>query len=143
MVDQKALQAAAEVAADWGSPIHVRALVLLGATGLGIYWCYAMSVPFAPALAWALALAVLFSPMHQWIEGHVRGPNLAASTCVVLVAVIGVIPIAFVGNHLLTEAVRAIEMIRALVASGEWRASGAGSKSSSTCPDWCRQPARG
>ena len=50
---------AAPVANDWGSRSHVQTLVLMAATAVGIYLCYRLAVPFLPALAWALALAVV------------------------------------------------------------------------------------
>ena len=45
-------------ASDWGSASHLKALVLIAATGAGLYLCYRLALPFLPALAWALALAV-------------------------------------------------------------------------------------
>ena len=46
-------------------------LALLAATALVLYLCYLMALPFVPALTWALALAVLFMPVHRWIESIV------------------------------------------------------------------------
>lgn len=111
----------AESANDWGSPIHVHALVLMAATGVGIYFCYWMAAPFFPALAWALALAVLFDPLYRWLESKVKLPNLAATFCVLAVAVIVVVPAVFVADRIIGEAARGAETIRILVESGEWR----------------------
>ena len=55
---------AAPVANDWGSRSHVQTLVLMAATAVGFYLCYRLALPFLAAFAWALALAVLFSPFH-------------------------------------------------------------------------------
>lgn len=111
----------AESANDWGSPIHVHALVLIAATGVGIYFCYWMAAPFFPALAWALALAVLFNPLYRWLESKVKLPNLAATFCVLAVAVIVMVPAVFVADRIVGEAAKGAETIRISVESGEWR----------------------
>jgi predicted PurR-regulated permease PerM len=111
----------AESANDWSSPIHIHALVLMAVTGVGIYFCYWMTAPFFPALAWALALAVLIAPLYRWLESKVKRPNLAATVCVLAVAVIVVVPAAFVADRIVGEAARGAETIRTLVESGEWR----------------------
>ena len=111
----------AESASDWGSPIHVHALVLMAATGVGIYFCYWMTEPFFPVLAWALALAVLFAPLHRWLESRLRRGNLAATLSVLAVVVIVVVPATFVVDRVVGEAARGAETIRASVESGDWR----------------------
>jgi len=71
----------------------VRALVLIGLTGGLLYLCYAMLVPFMAPLAWALALTVLFAPMHHAIEARVSRPNIAAllSVVIIVIAVAGMV----------------------------------------------------
>jgi len=39
-------------------------LVLLLVTGLGVYLCYLLAVPFLPPLVWAVALAVVFAALQ-------------------------------------------------------------------------------
>jgi hypothetical protein len=92
MDDRETKRIAALTASDWGSPVHVRALVLMVLTGAAIYVCYLLAAPFFPALAWALALAVLFAPVHRWLESKVKRPNLAAALCVLVVVVVVVVP---------------------------------------------------
>jgi predicted PurR-regulated permease PerM len=108
-------------ASDWSSPIHVHALVLMAVTGVGIYFCYRLVAPFFPALAWALALAVLFAPLHRWLESKVIRPNLAATISVLLVALIVVVPATFVAERIIGEAAEGAETIKTIVVSGEWR----------------------
>jgi len=137
-----------ESANDWGSPVQVHALVLMAATGVGIYFCYWMTEPFFPALAWALALAVLFAPVHQWLESRLKRPNLAATFCVTAVAVIVVVPATFVAAQIIGEASKGAETVRALVESGEWRRAfdahptiapvGNWIEQQSICRDWSR-----
>ena len=73
---------------DWGSRSHVQTLVLMGATALGIYLCYRMAVPFLPPLAWALGLAVLFTPFQRWVESKLKHPRLAAFVSVLVIGLI-------------------------------------------------------
>ena len=63
-------------------------LVLMAITVGGVYFSYRLAVPFLPALAWALALAILFSPLYRWLEAKVKHPNLAAMVSVLIVVVI-------------------------------------------------------
>jgi len=114
-------QLSAESANDWGSPVHVHALVLMVATGIGVYLCYWMTVPFLPALAWALALAVLFVPLHRRIESRLKRPTLAAMFSVLAVALIVVVPAIFVANEIVGQAVEGADSVRILVESGRWR----------------------
>ena len=65
----------APLANDWGSRGHIQTLVLMAATAIGIYLCYRLAAPFLPALAWALALAVLFAPFQRWVESKVKRPT--------------------------------------------------------------------
>ncbi|MCC6406204.1 MAG: AI-2E family transporter [Planctomycetes bacterium] len=106
---------------EWGSRSHVQTIVLTSLTAVGLYLCYRLAMPFLPALAWALALAVVFSPLQRWLETKLRRPNLAAGVCVVAIGLIVVVPVAFVSQHLVQEALRGAEFVKAKVESGEWR----------------------
>lgn len=108
-------------ASDWGSPSHIQALVLIAATGAGLYLCYRLALPFLPALAWALALAVLFTPFHRWLESKLARPSLAAAVSVLLVGLMVAVPATFVAQRLITESARGAEIINTKVESGEWR----------------------
>lgn len=123
MDDTEAVRIAAEKASDWGSPMHVHALVLLALTGVGLYLCYGMAAPFVPALAWALALAVLFVPLHRWLERKFNGRSMAALLCVLAAAVIVVVPALFVVDRVAAEAGKGATTVTALAKSGEWRRS--------------------
>jgi predicted PurR-regulated permease PerM len=81
----------------------VRAFAVLVATLIGLYVCYLLALPFLPALAWALALAVLAAPPHRWIEKRLRRPGLSAAFTIVLLAVLVVIPLAWLAQQLLGE----------------------------------------
>jgi predicted PurR-regulated permease PerM len=93
----------------------------MAATALGIYLCYRMALPFLPALTWAMALAVLFRPVHRRMESALKRPDMAASVSVLLIALVVVVPAAFLGQRLVSEAVTGADTIRAKVESGEWQ----------------------
>jgi predicted PurR-regulated permease PerM len=99
--------------------LHV--LVLMSATGLGLYLCYRMALPFVPALTWALALAVLFMPVHRWLKSTLKGSNLAGSVSVLVIALIVIVPAAFMGQRLVSEAAAGADALKARVDSGEWQ----------------------
>jgi predicted PurR-regulated permease PerM len=119
----KTKQNAALIANDWGSRNHVHTLVLMAATVIGIYFCYRLAAPFFPAIVWALALAVLFAPLHRWLESKVKYPSLAATICVLVAALIVVVPAMFVAERIIGEAASGAETIKIMVESGEWRRS--------------------
>ena len=80
-----------------------------------------MVLPFVPALTWALALAVLFMPVHRWLESMVKHPNLAASVSVLGIGLIVVVPATFMGQRLVSEAVTVRTPSGPSVESGEWQ----------------------
>ena len=121
MDERETKQIAALTASDWGSPLHVRALVLIVVTGAAVYMCYRLAEPFFPALAGTLALAVLFAPLHRWIESKLGRPNLSAAISILVIAIAVVVPATFVADRLVGEATRVAETMKATVESGEWR----------------------
>jgi predicted PurR-regulated permease PerM len=108
------------IANDWGSRSHVQTLVLMVATALGIYLCYRLAVPFLPPLAWALGLAVLFTPFQRWVESKLKHPRLAAFVSVLVIGLIVVVPLTFVGQRLVMQAAQGAALIDTKVSSGEW-----------------------
>jgi predicted PurR-regulated permease PerM len=105
----------------WDSPAHIRALLMMAATAVGIVLCYRLVAPFVPAIAGALALAVLVAPLHRWLERRLSRGNAAAfaSVCVAI-AVVGV-PLLLVASRVIDEAIRGASALQALLASGSWR----------------------
>jgi predicted PurR-regulated permease PerM len=106
---------------DWGSRNHIQTLVLMLVTVLGIYLCYRMAVPFLAVLAWALTLAVLFSPLQRWLESKFKYASLATIISIVLIGLIVIIPAIFVGDQLIEQALNGAQLIEIKVRSGEWR----------------------
>ena len=100
---------------------HVQSFVLLVLTGVGIALCYTVAAPFLPAMAWSLALAVLFTPAQQWLEVRLRSHNVAALVSTLLIALMVVVPASFVGQRLVVQAAKSAELVETKVNSGEWR----------------------
>ena len=106
---------------DWASPGHVHALLLLAVTGIGLYLCYQVAVPFLPALTWAVALAVLFTPVQIRLEGRLKQPSLAAAVSVILIGLMVVIPATFAAQNLVVQAAQGAKMVESNIQAGEWR----------------------
>ena len=105
----------------WSSLFHVRGLVLLVVTAAGVYLCYRMAEPFFPAFAGALALAVLFAPLHRWLDSRIRQPNLAALVSLLVITIIVGVPAMLVVEPIIGEASRAGAAMTSMVETGEWR----------------------
>ena len=71
-----------------GSHRQVHMLLLMAVTVAGLYLCYRLAAPFVPAMAGALALAVLFAPLHRRLEQRLRPGNFAAGVSVLVVALV-------------------------------------------------------
>lgn len=103
---------------DWLTPGRARSLMLVALTAIGIYLCYQLVRPFIPALAWALALAVLVWPLHQRVMRSVRWPGLAAGVTVTIVAVALLAPAYLVIRQLLVEATAGLTALDAVIDNG-------------------------
>lgn len=106
-----------------GSHRQVHMLLLMAFTVAGLYLCYRLAAPFVPALAGALALAVLFSPVHRRLERRLGNGNIAAGLCVLVAALLVVVPVTLIASRLVDELNRGAQAIQALVESGSWRAA--------------------
>lgn len=108
---------------DFGSRSNVNALVLMGLTVAGLYLCYRMALPFLPALAWALALALLLMPLQRWLERNLRSPGISAGILVLLAGLVVLFPAMLVGDRMIAEAAGGANAINAMTASGQWRSN--------------------
>jgi predicted PurR-regulated permease PerM len=91
---------------------QLSAAVLLVSTALLFYACYLMARPFLPAMAWALALAIVAHPAHCWIARRVSKPGLAAALGVVLVALIIVAPAGLVVHTMVGKAAETLQVLQ-------------------------------
>ena len=106
---------------DWASPGHMRTMVLIAVTVIGVYSCYLMAAPFMPAIIAAFALAVLFTPLQEWLERKLKNASLAAILSVFAIAMIVVVPATFVLQRLVVQAASGAAIVQTKVESGEWR----------------------
>jgi predicted PurR-regulated permease PerM len=106
----------------WLSRQRALVLVLLAATTIAVYLCYRLALPFLPALAWALALAVIAHPLHSWLARRLGHANLAAGIAVALVAVAIIAPALFLTQQLIREAAKGVEWFQSEAAMGRWQA---------------------
>jgi predicted PurR-regulated permease PerM len=109
--------------AEWLTRERALVLVLMAATALACYVCYRLARPFLPALAWALALAVVAHPLHEWIARRIKNANLAAVLAVVIVAALIIAPAIFVAQRIVREVVAHVQTVRTQVETGQWRAA--------------------
>ena len=98
-----------------------KTFVLLGATALGLYLCYRLTASFLPAVAWALALAVMFVPLQRRLESVLRRPGAAAFISVLLIGVMVIVPATFVAQQLVVQAAKGADLFESRFNSGEWR----------------------
>lgn len=98
---------------------HFSTLVLAAASIVGIVVCALLAEPFLGAITWAMALAILFVPLHARIETKLKHPNLAALASVLTIVLLVVVPTAFLVERLVEEAASGAASIRTRVADGE------------------------
>jgi predicted PurR-regulated permease PerM len=107
----------------WSRP-RIRAATLALLAGFGIYLCYRMAQPCIPSLVWAGALALIFSPLQQWIEGKLRKPNLAAAFSLVIIGLLVVVPATWFAQKLAEQATSVPQNIQRQIAVGKWHLHG-------------------
>ena len=81
-------------AAGWLTRRRTSALALLAVTALALYLCWKITQPFVPALAWALALAIIGSGLHRWLLRRLGHPGLSAGLATAVLIVFIAAPIA-------------------------------------------------
>ncbi|MGD0814847.1 MAG: AI-2E family transporter [Verrucomicrobiota bacterium] len=106
------------------SRTRIRAIALALLAAAGIYLCYRLAQPCIPSLVWAGALAVVFTPLHRWIEARVRRPNLAAAFSLVIIGSLVVAPAAWFAQELADQATSVPENIQKQIAAGKWHTLG-------------------
>jgi predicted PurR-regulated permease PerM len=95
--------------------------VLMTMTALGVVLSGVVVSPFVPGLVWALSLAIVAFPLHQFVQRHVPMPSLAAGISVLLVAVILLGPTGFVVWQIGSQATERIDEVERLFDSGAIR----------------------
>lgn len=102
------------------SRTRVRSIALAVASGVAIYLCYRLAQPCIPSLVWAGALALVFAPLHRWIEERVRRPNLAAMSSLVIIGLLVVAPATWFAQKVAEQAITVPERVQQQIAAGKW-----------------------
>jgi predicted PurR-regulated permease PerM len=105
----------------WFTRERVMVVVLTVLTVGVFYLCYLLALPFVPALAWALAVAVVAHPLHEWIRRRLRRKSLAAALSVLLVAITLLAPATFVIQQVTNDAASSVENLKKALAGDGWR----------------------
>jgi len=106
------------------SRTRIRAIALAVLAAVGIYLCFRLAQPCIPSLVWAGALAVVFNPLHRWIETRVRRPNLAAAFSLFIIGLLVVAPATWFAQKLAEQATSVPENIQKQIAAGKWHMTG-------------------
>ena len=99
-----------------------RTLVLvLAAITIGVFYlCYLLVLPFVPALTWAVAIAVVAHPLHEWLLRRLRARSFVAALVVVIVTTAVVVPTALIVNQVTDDAAESAEKVKGEVEKGRW-----------------------
>ena len=106
------------------SRTRMRAVSLALLTAGGVYLCYRLARPCIPALVWAGALALIFTPLQRWMEARVKRPNLAAICSLAIIGLLVVVPATWFAQKLAEQATSVPENIQKQIAAGKWHMRG-------------------
>ena len=134
-----ALQISPEHESGWPNARQIRFLIVLVATGFGLYLCYLLTLPFLTSLTWALVLSVIFSPAHRRIELRIGHRNLAALITVAAVAILVVVPMVFVAQQLVRETANGAVYLESELRAGEWRETISGYPTFARAATWVEE----
>ena len=124
---------------SWPNGDQIRFLIVVSVTGIGLYLCYLLTVPFLASLTWALVLSVTFSHAHHNIDMRVRHPNLAAGISVAAILILVVFPVVLVVQQLAQETAKGAVYIETQIRNGEWRAALVGQPILARAVQWVEQ----
>lgn len=84
-------------------PFGLQQILLAAFTLLAVYLCYTIVEPFLmPAMA-AIALAILFHPVHRSLRGITRNRNAAAGLAVLMILLLIVLPAILLGSAIIKD----------------------------------------
>ncbi|WP_439621610.1 AI-2E family transporter [Gemmata sp.] len=97
---------------------RARTAALVALTLIGLTLCVLVAYPFLPALAWAVALAVIVFPIHARVAKVIPNANWAAGVSTAAVVAIILVPVLLLGAQLGREAADAATRAEALAREG-------------------------
>ena len=110
----------ADKGAPGGGRFHVqsRLFAFAALTVAGVALCVYVAYPFLPALAWALALAIMAFPMHRRLAKVIPSESWAAGVSTAVVVALLLIPVLLAGEQLAKEAAGVSQKAEALARDG-------------------------
>ncbi len=94
----------------------IAGLALLTLLAVG---CLVVLRPFLSSILWALILCYSTWPIYTWVSAKLKGRQVvAATTMTVAVALVLVVPIAFLGSRLAEHVAEVIQIVRLLLDEG-------------------------
>jgi predicted PurR-regulated permease PerM len=91
----------------------IRVAVLAGLTLILLYLTFRLALPFLPAFAWGLTLAVVGKPLHdKALERWPEKERTAALVTVILIALVLVAPFVIIANSLYQEVGHAVDFLQ-------------------------------
>lgn len=94
--------------------------VLIAIAALGCVVCAVIAVPFLSAITWALALAVVAHPVHDWANRRTQNSAVAAGLAVTAITAGLLLPAAFVAQEIGVEAAEGYDRLQKRLRSGEF-----------------------
>ncbi len=107
----------------WFTRERLLTLVLAIATAAALYGCFRIVAPFIPALAFALALAIVTNRPYTWLRQRVKSDGAAAGIAIVLVALLLIGPASFLVSYLVGAGMDNIQSVRSGQATQNLRAA--------------------
>jgi len=99
----------------------VNGAMLWIAVALVVFLCWRLVSPFLPALVFAFALAMIGEPLFRVFLKMLKGRNIAALASVLLICLTLVVPVIFLVQLLVREAIQGISAISAQKDLVDWR----------------------
>jgi predicted PurR-regulated permease PerM len=96
-------------------------IALLITTAIAVALSFIVAAPLIPALAWAIALAIVANPLHDRLCRRIQRPDFAAGLSVFLVAVLLLGPTILVIAETVQQAAGATDWLRGEIESGRWQ----------------------
>jgi predicted PurR-regulated permease PerM len=126
----------------WFTRERILVVVLAVITVVVFYLCYLLTAPFVPALAWALAIAVVAHPLHEWLRRHLKSTSLGAAIAVVVVTVTILTPAVFVVHRVSKDGIATAEQLRGMLEEGRWRELAERNKALTSVVEWAEREAK-
>ena len=102
---------------------RIQLATLAGFTLLGLVLCVYLARPFLPALAWAVALAVMAFPVHARLRKVITSANWTAGVSTAVVVAIILVPVLVVAEQLARETAEAAARAEVLAREGRVEAA--------------------